>query len=331
MTDETKVGLLVLVSLAVVVTAFLYVTNVQLTGETASYTTYFTYAGGLDGGSTVRFGGRKAGLVRSVRPWAEDMTKTEVLFDLRAEIPVNEESRATIASLNALGQNYLEILPGSITAPRVEPGGTVQSVEALTFSDLTRKVADVAESAVALMGRVDLKMTLVADDLHSVLVNLRELSGESNQRNVAQLLENSNLLIEQQGPKIDQVTTQLVDTLEQVELLAADFRRVAAMAESSLGGFDSTLAEARGPLTDSLSQLERTLAEAEVVLADARALVLVNEGNVAEIVENFRRASEDVADLTAELRQRPWTLLRSRPKPDRQVPPTPGSPSPGSR
>lgn len=322
MSDEAKVGLLVVVALGILITTFLYVANVQLTGETSSYRTYFSYAGGLEGGSIVRFGGRKAGTVRAVRPWLEDMTKTEVVFDLRAEIPVNRDSAATIASLNALGQNYLEITPGSIEALRVEPGGTVPSAEALTFSDLTRKVGEVADEAVALMTKIDQEMTLVADDMHDVLVNLRELSGEENRRNVSRLLETTSSLLEQQAPKIDEVTTQLAATLEEVGGLAQDFRRVASEAGDTLEGIDRTVDEARAPLTDSLEQLDRTLAEASLLLADTRSLVLVNEGNVAEIIENFRRASEEIEALAAELRQRPWTLLRTKPKADREVPPT---------
>ncbi len=322
MSDEAKVGLLVLIALAVFVTTFLYVANVQLTGSAAAYRTYFAYVGGLDAGSVVRYGGRKAGTVRAVRPWQEDMTKTEVLFEMRAEVPVNEESLATIASLNALGQNYLEVTPGSITAARVEPGGTVRSAETLTFSDLTRKVAEVADGAVALMARIDDKMTVVGDDMHAVLVNLQELSGDENRRNVARMLENSNNLIETQAPKIDRVMTQLVDTLEELERLAEDFRQVARGADSTLEGLNRVVDETRGPLVDRLGELEGTLVDARLVLADARALLLVNEGNVAEIVDNFRRASEDIAALSSELRQRPWTLLRAKPKPDRQVPAT---------
>ena len=250
------------------------------------------------------------------------MTKTEVLFEIRAEIPVNEESVATIASLNALGQNYLEVTPGSIRAPRVEPGGVVPSAEALTFSDLTRKVAEVADGAVALMGRIDSKVTVVADDMHAVLVNLQHLSAEENRRNIARMLENSNNLIETQAPKIDQVTTQLIRTLEEVERLAEDFQEVARGADSTLDGLNRTVDETREPLVESLVQLDGTLGDARLVLADARALLLVNEANVAEIVDNFRRASEDIAALSAELRQRPWTLLRTKPKPDRQVPAT---------
>ena len=93
-----------LLVLAISVTAFITVANVQLTGETRAYRTYFAYIGGLDSGNVVRFGGRKAGLIEDVRPWREDMTKSEVVFSLRAELPVTEDSVATIASLSALAR-----------------------------------------------------------------------------------------------------------------------------------------------------------------------------------------------------------------------------------
>lgn len=320
MSNEAKVGLLVVVVLAISVTAFLTVANIQLTGETHTYRTYFAYIGGLDAGSVVRFGGRKAGIVEHVRPWRDDMTKSEVVFRLRAELPVTEDTLATIASLSALGQNYLEIKPGTIESLRIDPGGTVQSVEPLTLGDLTQKVATVADSAVELMGNIDAKMNAVVDDLSVLMANLQELSGEENQRNIAKMLENSNVLLETQTPKIDRVLTQLSVTMEEFEALAKDFRVVAQSADTTLGNLDRTVDETRAPLMDSLAQLERTLIDAQLVLQDARALVLVNEGNIEEILDNFRRASEDVAELSAELRQRPWTLLRSRPKPDRQVP-----------
>lgn len=325
MSNEAKVGLLVVVVLAISVTAFLAVANIQLTGETHTYRTYFAYIGGLDSGSVVRFGGRKAGIVHAVRPWREDMTKSEVVFRLRAELPVTEDTVATIASLSALGQNYLEIKPGTIEAARIPPGGVVRAVEPLTLGDLTQKVAQVADVAVDVMANIDAKMNVVVDDLSALMANLQELSGEENQRNIAKMLENSNVLLETQTPKIDRVLTQLGATMEEFEALAEDFRVVARSADTTVNNLNRTVDETRAPLTDSLVQLERTLVDAELVLQDARALVLVNEGNVEEILDNFRRASEDIAELSAELRQRPWTLLRGKPKPDRQVPVGTGS------
>ncbi len=124
MSSEAKVGGFVVVSLIVFVYTFITVANKQLAGEKVQYKTYFTFAAGLDPGTAVRFGGLKAGVVEEVRPWEKDQTKVEVIFEMRGDIPVNTDSVAKLASLSALGQNYLEITTGSIEAPRIEPGGS---------------------------------------------------------------------------------------------------------------------------------------------------------------------------------------------------------------
>ena len=328
MSNEAKVGLLVILVLAIFVTTFIVVANVQLTGETSTYRTYFAYIGGLDEGNVVRFGGRKAGIIETVRPWSEDMTKSEVVFRIRAEIPVTQDSVATIASLSALGQNYLEVLPGTIDSPRIEPGGVVPSAEALTFADLTRKVSDVADSAVDLMTRVDGKMSVVVDNMLDLMANLQELTGEENQRNVARMLENTNALAEELRPKIDEITTQLSDTLDEVKALAEDSRSVAQHADTTIVNANRTVEETREPIKSSLAELEGTLRDARLVMGDARALVLANEDDIVEIMTNLRRASKEISELASDLRQRPWTLLRSRPRADRQVPPVADSGAP---
>ena len=326
MTNEAKVGLLVIAALGISVTAFLVAANAHFTGQTHAYRTYFSYIGGLEAGNVVRFGGRKGGTIQSVEPWAEDMTKSEVVFELRTEIPVNEQSVATIASLSPLGQNYLEVMPGSGAAPRIAPGGVVPSAEALTLSDLTRKVASVADQATGLMDRMEVKVTTVADGLQAVLENLQELTGETNQRNVASLLASANDFMETQAPKIDSLTTQLGDTLARIEGLSGAFQQLAHDADDTVLNINRTVDETREPLRSSLQELERALRDAQQILNDARALLLVNEGSIGEIIENFRDASANIEDLSSDLRQRPWSILRGKPRPDRPVPPV----SPGN-
>lgn len=320
MSSEAKVGLFVIVALTIFVVAFLSVANIQLTGEKAPFKTYFAYIGGLDEGGLVRYGGRKAGIIRSVRPWTDDPTKTEVIFDLRTDVPINRDSRATIASLNALGQNYLEITPGSIDAPRVEPGGTIASIEALTFTDLINKVARVTDKAVELMGDVQGKLDLVVADADELLNNLNALTGEENQENIRKLLANGNKLIEDQSPKIDRITTRIDSMLANVEALTDDLRKVAEDADKTVLNVNRTVEETREPIKQDLAELERTLKQARETIAEVRALVIVNEQNVNETIENFRAASENIEALTDDLRQRPWSLIRVKPKPDRKVP-----------
>ncbi len=325
MNAETKVGLLVFATLAVLVVTFMWVLNVQLTGKTNVYRTYFAHVGGLDDGNVVRFGGRRAGSVQDVRPWTGDMTKTEVIFQLRSELPVTEDTLATIESLSVLGQNYLEIRPGSIEAPRIPPGGIVPSSEPVSLTDLSQRITEVADGAVHLMSRIDSTMTTVATDLGAVLRNLEALSNEDNQRNLARTLESTADLIESQGTKIDDITTQIATTLDSIDALSREARLVAQSADTAVQNVNRTVEETREPIKDTLENAENALAEAQSLLEEVRFLLATNDRGITETIDNFRRASAEIEALASELRQRPWTLIRSRPKPDRAVPPTSGS------
>ena len=66
MTTEAKVGALVLACLAVLSSAIIYLFNASH-GKGLQYRTYLRYAGGLDAGSDVLFGGIEAGKITVVR------------------------------------------------------------------------------------------------------------------------------------------------------------------------------------------------------------------------------------------------------------------------
>ena len=324
MSNEAKVGAFVIVALIIFVATFISVANVELAGEKVSYKTYFDYAGGLESGHTVRFGGLKAGVVTDIRPWKEDPTRIEVLLEMRRDVPVNAKSVARIASLSALGNNYLEVTPGEMNAPRVEPGGTIDSMETVTLDDLTKKISDVTDTAQDVMKVVQRDFRMVAEDAHVLLTNLQELTGDNNQRNVEKMLENTNLLVEELRPKIDQVTDDISETLEKAQGMTDEFTKLAKNADVTVTNFNGMIQDAREPLKRDLEELELTLREARELLDQIQALVAVNEENVNESIENFRVASRNVEELTDELRQRPWRLIRAKPKPDRPVPSGPG-------
>lgn len=320
MSNEAKVGLFVVVALLIFVATFLSVATVQLGGERVPYKTFFRYAAGLDTGDTVRFGGLKAGVITKVGPSPDDPTRAEVQFELRSDVPLNVESVATIASLSALGDNYLEITPGAKEAARIPANGAVKSEEAITFSDITKKVSEVTDTANALMVDVKDDIELLIGDLRVLTANLQELTGEKNQRNIEQLFESSNELIETQGPKIDQITTQIQELLVKVDATVVDLRKVAETADSTVQNVNRTVDETREPIKKDLAELEATLAQTREMIEDMQALVLSNRSDIDATIENFRSTSENLEQFSDEIRQRPWSLLRPKAKPDRQVP-----------
>ncbi len=325
MSSEAKVGAFVVVSLIVFVYTFITVANKQLAGEKVQYKTYFTFAAGLDPGTAVRFGGLKAGVVERVRPWEEDQTKVEVIFEVRGDIPVNGDSVAKLASLSALGQNYLEITTGSSEAPRIEPGGVIQSEEALTVDDIMQKFGNLADTASDLMAEMRGDMARVIERAEVLLNNLNEITGDKNRESMEKLLQNANEMMAEQRPKINRITDQVTEMLIKADRLIVDFQAVAEQTKTTIGNANRTLDETREPLKRDLVELEATLKQARQTLEDIQAIVVVNEGNINETLENLRVSSQNLKEMSDELRQRPWSLIRVKPKPDRKVPlPAPG-------
>jgi phospholipid/cholesterol/gamma-HCH transport system substrate-binding protein len=320
MSNEAKVGAFVITALIVFVITFIRVANVELRGERVAYKTYFTFAGGLEAGTAVRFAGLRAGVVTAVRPAPDDPTRVEVLLELGDTIPVNEKSLCKLASLSALSENYLEITPGSKDARRLEAGETIPSEEVISLSDITQKVAMTAETATELMQKVQGDFDKVFGETQVLLKNMQELTGEKNQRSVEQLLANGNRMVEEQMPKIDRITTQVSEVLERIDKLTAEIRVVAENANDTVKNVNQTVDETREPIKKNLAELEATLVRARETMEEIQSIVAVNEENIGETLENFRVASQNVEQLTDELRQRPWSLIRVQPKPDRQVP-----------
>jgi len=320
MKNEVKVGMFVTVALIIFVVTFLSVANVQLAGKKFPYRTYFRFAGGLDSGTIVRYAGLKAGVVTGVRAWEEDPTQVEVRVSIRENIRVNEDSVARVASLSALGQNYLEISPGSLEAPTIEPGGVIPSEESVTINDILNKISSLSTKAEVVLEDVSQNFEMVSQDAHVLLGNLNKMTAEKNQKNLESLLANANKLIEQQGPKIDRITTQISSTLDKVDGLAVDLRELANNTNDTVVNVDRTVDELREPLKRDLIEVEKTLVEARQLMEDIQSVVVINEDNITNMIANFERASRDIEGLARELRQRPWTLIRVKPKKERDVP-----------
>ena len=320
MSSEAKVGTFVIVAIIIFVYTFISVANVQLGGENVTYRAYFTSAAGLDPGTRVRFGGLKAGVVSDVRPFAEDPTRVEVIFQMGAGIPVNADSVAKAASLSALGDKYLEVSTGSNEAARIEPGGVVPSEEALTLDDLTAQISQVSQQAQVLMKDVQENFNRLTGRAEVLMENLTEMTSEKNQKSFEQVLENTNLLVAEQRPKFDKITDQVSEMLEKVDILLDDIQKVARTADTTIANVNRTVEDTREPLKRDLEEMEATLKETRRLIAGIQAVVVLNEENINETLENIRVSSENIEQLTDELRQRPWSLIRIKPKEDRRVP-----------
>jgi phospholipid/cholesterol/gamma-HCH transport system substrate-binding protein len=327
MSRELKVGLFVLASAIIVLGTFLYVANVQLHSVRISYKTYFKYAGGVDPGSPVRFGGMKAGAITAVHPWREDPTKIEVLLELREGVPVNADSAATLTSLSPLGDKYLEITTGTSKARRLPPGATIPSTEPVSLDDLAKQVSAIIPTVQSTLQDVQKDIDQLTGDARLVLANVQSITGPQNQRNIALLLANARRLLDKESPRIDSVMQNLERASLQAGGALNEVQRAARTANDTFANANRTIDDIRDPVQKGLAELQSTMIDARRLIADLNTVVsLDNRHNIDETLENFRAASENLRELTASVKQRPWSLIRGKPAPDRPVPVVTGAP-----
>src|SRR5580704_4396722 len=121
MSTEAKVGLFVISSAVLCIGTVYYLGNEQWGHHVVPYRTYLRYAGGVEPGSTVLFGGITVGRVAAVRAWNEDPTKIELLLDVKEGTPINAACTARLGAVSLMSAP-IAISTGSNGVPRLKPG-----------------------------------------------------------------------------------------------------------------------------------------------------------------------------------------------------------------
>ncbi|MGH8247685.1 MAG: MlaD family protein, partial [Gammaproteobacteria bacterium] len=119
---------MVLISAAIFLTAIFYMTGLGVGTRHSEYKMYLNYAGGLEPGATVRFGGLKVGRVKKLQVDPQNQTRIEIHLQVQDGTPIRTDSVASISQLGMLGENYIEITPGK-AATKLQAGAVIPSAE----------------------------------------------------------------------------------------------------------------------------------------------------------------------------------------------------------
>ncbi len=210
MTTEAKVGTFVIVSLSLLAVTVFYVGNNEWGRHLTPYKTYLRYAGGIAPGSEVLFGGIEAGRVTSVRPWNLDPTQIEILLEVKEGTPLNEKSTARLGSISLMSSPAISITTGAQDAQRLKAGQVIASQETVSIDDMTRKLSGIADEAAGLITQVQGELKGISGQASTLLANLNETTGPANREQLAGILRQVNTMVDQQSPKIDQITDQVL-------------------------------------------------------------------------------------------------------------------------
>jgi phospholipid/cholesterol/gamma-HCH transport system substrate-binding protein len=306
MSTEAKVGAFVLSCFAVLTFTVIYLLNAQFSGGAVPYRTYLRYAGGLEPGASVLYGGINVGKVTAVRPWATDPTRIEILLEVKKDTPLNEKSVAKVGFTSVMNSAALSVTTGTIDAKRLPPGSIITSQEAASLDEIAGKLAAVADSANGLIAQAQGELNGIAGNVNHLLANLDTMTGPPNQRKVQGILNNIDALVADERPKIDRLTDQL--------------EMVSQHADDTIQNVNGAVTDVRDPMRKDLAELQTALQQAKGLLQSMQVLVRANDNKIGDTVENLREATDNLNQFTNSLKQRPWSLVRIKQPADRQVP-----------
>jgi phospholipid/cholesterol/gamma-HCH transport system substrate-binding protein len=309
--ESASVGLFVLIAAAV-----LFGTLFAMKGfarSTMKFHAYFPFAGGLEPGATVRYaGGPKVGRVESVQLDPQNPEWLDVVFRIQSDLPIKTDSNVKIMSMSPLGDNHLEIFPGSPKAPRATNGALLASQKYVDFNALTAQLNDLNPLAQELLRNLNDR----ASEVKETIARVNDLLSPQNRTNFAATLANTRGLIEENRPQIKTTLRNVNAVSEQLQPLLEDFRKTSAEANQALAHIDALVGENRADVRQAVVELRRTLTNMTDASARLDQTLDVNSENIDELLDNMRHITENLKEFTATIKTRPYTLIRASNPPE---------------
>lgn len=305
--EQAMVGIFVLAASAVLIATVFALTG-AFGGSGATFRTYFPFAGGLEPGATVRYaGGPKVGRVEKLQLDPKDPSRIEITFSVRSGLPVKTDSRVKIMSLSPLGDNHLEVLPGSEKAALASPGTILASEPYVDFNAITSKINDIAPQAQQLLKTLNDRAT----ELKVTIDRVDDLLSNANRANLAGTLSEMKGMIAENRAPVKSTVQNLNSASQKLEPLLQDLRKTSAQANDALAHVDSLIGDNREDIRQAVGNLRRSLVTINDLTGRLDQTLDVNAENIDELLENLRHVSENLREFTYIIKTRPSTLIRS--------------------
>ena len=310
--DQVFVGLFVLIAAAVLI-GMVFAISGAFGRTSKTYHAYFPFAGGLERGATVRYaGGPKVGRVEKLAIDPQNPARIDVVFSVQTDLPVKTDSHVKIMSISPLGDNHLEVLPGGTQTALAAPGFLLPSDTYLDFNVLTAQINDLAPQAKLLIQSLNDR----AADLKVTVDRVNELLSAENRANLSATLAGTRGLIEENRPQIKSTIQHLDSVSQKLEPLLQDLHKDSEEANQALTHLDAVLGENSADVRQSVIELRKSLTTLTDITGRLDQTLDVNAENIDELLDNFRRVSQNLTEFTNTIKRRPYTLIRATNPPD---------------
>ncbi len=329
--ERTLVGMFVLIAGGLFLGTMVVISG-GIGGATVPHQAYFRFAGGVQPGAPVRYGGMTVGKVQRVRVDPGNTTRIEIDLVVNRDAPLKTDSVAKISTLGPLTDNYIEISTGSERAALAPPGSALLSAEAFGLPQL----GDAAQAMLPDLQRAIQKLNQNLDGLQVTLTRANDLLNDRNRANIGNSLnnlehlvaevrpratdslDNLNGLLSDARPKVSAGLTNVQELTAKLGPLLDDLKTTNARAGDTLAHVDATLMENRADIRTTVTGLRDAVAKSTALLIGLNQTLDGNSANIDDLLTNIRMTTENLRTLTETLARSPASLIRGIRTPDRK-------------
>jgi phospholipid/cholesterol/gamma-HCH transport system substrate-binding protein len=259
MTSAAKVGVVMLVALAVLGYFILRIEDINLrgAGNMREVKVVFENAAGLEDEATVRIGGVRKGHVTKIQSLQDG--RALVTMTVNDDVPLHSDASAKIANLGLLGERYVEIDPGTGRAPVLAghsvqiPGGQTASIDEITdeVAAISRDVKAITGSLREVIGGQQGQQRLeeIVGNVSAITAEVRLLIS-ANRSNVDATLANTRAITEHLRTEIPRLAATLERVANQLGGTVGENREDVRQVVQNLRGLSSDLRTTADNLND---------------------------------------------------------------------------------
>lgn len=331
---EVKVGALILVAVGLLA-AFIVVMGGVNFQPTYTIFVDFDNPGGLQGGSPVKIAGVKVGKVveiqyrgGEVNPQTgqrEPLVRAKASIEKRYQNGLRDNSTFYVTAQGVLGEQFMQIEPGSADRPLLSEGATVRGLDPPRLDMLLSESYELLHTSVKALRENRQQLTETFDGLRDTLKGTGDFLNNNKERldriaeNVEKITVDVGDLIQAtqknyvDNPKIaaiiDRVDrgTALLD--RNAEPMMKDAREALASANRIATSLGSP--EQQAKITGMISDAAEIASRAKAATVDAQAIlthVKKGRGSVGALVMD-EQMYDDVQELVRDLKHNPWKFF----------------------
>ena len=335
--QQIKVGALLFAALVLLVLAALSVGNLgSWLAPKHRYTVLFRNSSLLPAGAIVSYAGLPVGQVtgfrmRSVEERQQQHLEYAVAVDVqvRASVPIRDDSRVEMKTDGMIGDRYVDILPGlgSPIPPDSTLIGSAGGLDALLevfagsggdvtglFTAVQRLLVDDSNpnSFPHILASLQHLLTALPPYLPALLTTVDTLA-QQMQQDVTSVSQSAKALLTQLDETVAENRDGLKHLIHDLSVTVDDTRRALNTAQTLLResqiSIPQTLDRLQIFLRDIQENRQQLAARLDALLANLNSVVVQNDRNLYETVENLRQMTEHLEATAKLVRANPSVVL----------------------